>query len=243
MWSNNYNSPFDGNQSMNSNKRALPLIVALCVLTLSSAFGADDRPSQPQTSGNPPVASAQASADQSQPTQKLPRPKKALVQVPTEVRGAKTVASDAASVSKAPETKSGKAPATSAGSGTFVQSALNSVGELVRSDEVPKGTPSNGSTSVLAARMSEDLAKSATVKPGTIDEQVHEDGRREERVHTLGGAEYCVTFESPSDPKDGIDKMQYGLHPAGMSNGASMHTCGHRFDGTVSNGLLPQASP
>jgi hypothetical protein len=209
------------------NKLALPLTIASCVLTLSTAFGADAQTSQAQANGTPPQASASTSASQSQA---ITPSKNAQSKTATDVHGAKNTTSDPAHVTKVTDAKPAKASATSSGSGTFAQSALNSVGDMVRSDEAPKGTIPNGTTSVLAARMSEDLAKASPVKAGTIDEQVFEDGRREERVHTLGGSEYCVTFESPSDPRDGIDKMQYGLHPGGMSNGMSMHTCGHRFD-------------
>jgi hypothetical protein len=211
------------------NKFALSLVLMLQVLTMSLVFGADDHASQQQASSSLPEASAQTSVSQPQPTQKA-SPPKALSKTSVDGHGSKNAASGSASVPKTPDTKPGKASTATPGSGSFVQSAISSVDELVRSDESPKATFSNGSANVLTTRMAESMAKGAPVKAGTIDEQVREDGRREERVHTLGGSEYCVTFESPSDPKDGIDKMQYGLHPGGMTNGMSMHTCGHRFD-------------
>jgi|GEM_PF-5072661 len=209
---------------MNSqHKFVLALMAALYVVTPSATHATDDRTSsaQPQASSNTAEAgTAVTSAAQSQSAQKALHPGKS----------ASSDAPDPASAQKTSNPKPAKVSPVSPGSSTFTQSALNSVGAMVRKDELPMSERANTSGNAVAARMDRDLAKASPVKPGTIDEQVHEDGRREERVHTLNGAEYCMTFESPSDPKDGIDKMQYGLHPGGMSNSASMHTCGHRFD-------------
>jgi hypothetical protein len=177
-----------------------------------------------------------SAASSPQTTQAVsPHPKSPPPSASADAHGKKTAAADAASAPKTQAVKPAKASTTAAtvGTGTgstFAQSALDSVDGIVRLDEKPKDpllvTPGN----MLAIRMAKGIEKAVPVAAGTIDEQVFEDGRREERVHTLGGQEYCVTFESPTDPKDGIDKMQYGLHPGAMSNGMSMHTCGHRFD-------------
>lgn len=209
---------------MNSpNKIALPLVVALNALTLSmafttDAFAADTAASQP-SNATAATASTQVSASQAPPSQsttaKTTPPKKSVAANPAP---------------KTADTKPAKTPVASPGSGAFVQSALNSVDELVRSDGSPKGGNAKKSVNALGTHQTDDLVLTTPTKAGTIDEQVYEDGRREERVHTLGDSSYCVTFESPTDPKDGIDKMQYGLHPGGMSNGASIHSCGHRFD-------------
>lgn len=200
------------------NKFALPLAIALQVLMLSTAFGADgatDSASQQQGSNPSKSGVAATPANQSQSNQAFSHPKGAMP--------------DAASVQKTQDTNPVGTQMTSAGKGVFTQSALSSIDEMVKADAPPGVATSRPGSNDLTLRMDANLAKAARVKAGTIDEQVREDGRREERVHTPGG-EYCMTFESPSDPKDGIDKMQWGLHPAGMSNSASMHTCGHRFD-------------
>jgi hypothetical protein len=116
-----------------------------------------------------------------------------------------------------------KASAVS-GSGLFVQSALNAVGKMVRDEGRSSGSGSNVMSNSLSARISASIDKNSTAPAGSIDENIYPDGRREERIHGPFGAIYCITFESPSDTKDGFDTMQRGLKPS------VPHTCGHRFD-------------
>ena len=107
---------------------------------------------------------------------------------------------------------------------SLAQSALNAIGKMDQDDRRSTRRGANVMSNSLEARLSSSIDKYAAVKAGTIDEHVYSDGRREERVHTLFGGVYCITFESPSNPTDGFDTMQRGLKPS------VPHSCGHRFD-------------
>ena len=116
-------------------------------------------------------------------------------------------------------------PPTSQSGALLAQSALNAIGKI---DQEERGGAGHGlnlptESTTLGTRLSAAIDKHGAYRAGVIEEHVYPDGRREERVHTLLG-DYCITYESPGDPKDGFDTMQRGLKRS------VPHTCGHRFD-------------
>jgi hypothetical protein len=115
-------------------------------------------------------------------------------------------------------------PATP-GSISIEQAALNAVGKM---DKDERGGTGHGlglpaESGTLGARLSAAIDKHGAFKAGAIEEHVYPDGRREVKVHTLLG-DYCLTYESIGDSKDGFDIMQRGAQRS------VPHTCGHRFD-------------
>ncbi|HXA48098.1 MAG TPA: hypothetical protein VNW52_10750 [Burkholderiaceae bacterium] len=106
----------------------------------------------------------------------------------------------------------------------LAQSALNAIGKLDQDERRSAAAGANVMSNSLSARLTNAIDKHASAKAGAIDENIYPDGRREERVHTLFGGEYCITYESPSNPVDGFDIMQRGMKPS------VPHSCGHRFD-------------
>jgi hypothetical protein len=116
-------------------------------------------------------------------------------------------------------------PPTTQSGASLAQSALNAIGKM---DQDERGGAGRGlglpaESGTLGSRLSAAIDKHGAYKAGVIEEHVYPDGRREERIHTIFG-DYCVTYESPSDPKDGFDTMQRGYQRS------VPHTCGHRFD-------------
>jgi len=123
------------------------------------------------------------------------------------------------------ETKVSETPApVVAGAGLLAQSALNAIGKMDHEERRSSPGGSNLTSNSLGVRLSESINKNSAVPAGSIDENVYPDGRREERIHGPFGVDYCITYESPSNPTDGFDTMQRGLKPS------VPHTCGHRFD-------------
>lgn len=107
----------------------------------------------------------------------------------------------------------------------LAQSALNAIGKIDQQERggAGKGLGMSAESGALGSRLSAAIDKHGAFKAGVIEEHVYPDGRREERIHSIFG-DYCITYESAGDPKDGFDTMQRGLRPS------VPHTCGHRFD-------------
>jgi hypothetical protein len=130
-----------------------------------------------------------------------------------------------AAPSTAPAQKLEVEPPTSQSGALLAQSALNAIGKIDQDERGGAGRGLGVSTESgsLGSRLSAAIDKHGAYKAGVIEEHVYPDGRREERIHTLLG-DYCITYESTSDPKDGFDTMQRGYQRS------VPHTCGHRFD-------------
>lgn len=108
---------------------------------------------------------------------------------------------------------------------SLAQATLNAIGKMDRDERGGEGhglaLPAESGT--LGSRLSAAIDKHGAYRAGMIEEHIYPDGRREERVHTLLG-DFCVTYESPDDPKNGVDVMQHGVQRS------PPHSCGHRFD-------------
>lgn len=211
---------------MTTSKRiALPIAVALHILLLYAFGKINAHLVQTKATGEPLVISLIPLL----PTQSArvePRPPHLAAATPRVVPRSMQAAAPQAVAVPVPvtaETKAAESPPANAGTGLLALAALNAVGKLDREERGGAAGGGDVMSNSLAARLSASIDKNAKVPAGTIDENIYPDGRREERVYT-GDAVYCITYESPSDPKDGFDTIQRGLKPS------VPHTCGHRFD-------------
>lgn len=116
-------------------------------------------------------------------------------------------------------------PAPSPNGTLLAQSALNAIGKMDKDERggAGRGLALPAQPGTLEAKLSAAIDNHGAYRAGVIDEHFYPDGRREERIHTPFG-DYCVTYQSPSDPTDGVDTMQHGVQHS------IPHTCGHRFD-------------
>jgi hypothetical protein len=218
---------------MNSRRIALPLAVAVHILLLYALSKSGGHLFRLKDSSKPlsvtmilaPPRRVEAIRAKPQDVRPAQAPKPALAAnngVPTPVAPTSAPAT-VLGVAQAKESAALPPIATTTGGISLTQSALNAIGKMDQDERRHARAGANVMSNSLEARLSGAIDKYAPVKAGTIDENVYPDGRREERIHSIFGV-YCITYESPSDPKDGFDTMQRGLKPS------VPHSCGHRFD-------------